>query len=125
MAEGDADTPPASGEEPRLKGRLDDLSAALAARRVSPVAQDAPNAASGNAMGAGLRAASELVGGILVGGFIGWSLDAWLGTKPWLSIVFFLLGVVGGFWNVMRSAFRTTVQGPPNGDGDQSSRPGA
>jgi ATP synthase protein I len=74
-------------------------------------------------MAKGMRATSELVGGVLVGGFIGWQLDRWLGTKPWLLILFFLLGVGAGFWNVMRGAFAPTGGAPP-GDGDNKS-PGA
>jgi ATP synthase protein I len=35
----------------------------------------------------------ELLGGIAVWGGIGWLLDGWLGTEPWLLGV----GVLGGF----------------------------
>ena len=39
---------------------------------------------------------------IIVGGLIGWRLDAWLGTKPAFLIAFFMLGVAAGVWNVIR-----------------------
>lgn len=29
-------------------------------------------------------------------------LDHWLGTKPWLTLVFLILGIVAGFTNVVR-----------------------
>ena len=34
---------------------------------------------------------------------IGWALDRWLGTKPWLMIAFFVLGAAAGMMNVYRS----------------------
>ena len=53
-------------------------------------------------MGLGLRAAGEFAATIVVGGLIGWQLDVWLGTKPAFLIVFFMLGVAAGVWNVIR-----------------------
>lgn len=38
----------------------------------------------------------EFVGAVLVSAFIGYLLDRWLGTKPWLMIVFLLLGFAAG-----------------------------
>lgn len=39
-----------------------------------------------------------LVGGSIFGGYlIGSYMDEWLGTSPWLLIVFVLLGIVGSF----------------------------
>lgn len=42
----------------------------------------------------------HMVSGILVGGLIGYFLDEWLGTDPWLKLVFFVFGVAAGFYNV-------------------------
>ena len=39
-----------------------------------------------------------------MGAVIGWSLDYFVGTKPWGMIVLVLLGFVAGVLNVMRSA---------------------
>jgi ATP synthase protein I len=52
----------------------------------------------------GLRLSTELVGGVVVGGLIGWFLDRWLGISPWAFIVFVLLGFAAGMLNLMRSA---------------------
>ena len=54
-------------------------------------------------MAYGMRMATELVAAILVGGLIGWALDRWLGTTPWLFLVFFVLGFVAGVLNVLRA----------------------
>ena len=43
---------------------------------------------------------------IAVGLFIGYWLDKWLGTDPWLLIVFLLLGTVSGFYSLLRGVSR-------------------
>lgn len=55
-------------------------------------------------LGFALRIGLELVAALLVGGGIGLLLDRWLGTAPWLMLVFFLLGAAAGFLNVYRLA---------------------
>jgi ATP synthase protein I len=52
--------------------------------------------------GFGLRAGVEVVSALVVGIGIGWVLDRWLGTWPWLFLVFFVLGSVAGVLNVYR-----------------------
>lgn len=37
-----------------------------------------------------------------VGLGIGYYLDKWLGTRPWLTLVFLLLGVIAGFKDLAR-----------------------
>jgi ATP synthase protein I len=64
----------------------------------------APPPADASAMARGFRLSSELVGGVLLGGAIGWLLDRWLGISPWGLIVFVLLGFAAGVLNVMRAA---------------------
>lgn len=93
-------------EEDRvLRARLEKLSGALdAQRKASQPRRDAGGQPSdGPAMALGLRAASEFVASIIVGGFIGWLLDAWLGTKPGFLIAFFFLGVAAGIVNLIRA----------------------
>ncbi len=64
-------------------------------------------AGRGPAMARALRVSTELIGGIVVGGAIGWFLDKWLGLeKPWFFILFFLLGAAAGIMNVIRIAMR-------------------
>lgn len=58
----------------------------------------------GGELGMAMRIGIDLVSGIVVGVLIGLGLDRWLGTGPWLMLVFFVLGSAAGVSNVMRSA---------------------
>ncbi len=49
-----------------------------------------------------MRIGVELVATLIVGGGIGLLLDRWLGTAPWLMLVFFILGAAAGFINIYR-----------------------
>ncbi|MDY4841877.1 MAG: AtpZ/AtpI family protein [Alphaproteobacteria bacterium] len=50
----------------------------------------------------GFRVGTELLSGVLVGAAIGYLLDGYFGTRPWLLIVFLFLGGAAGFLNVYR-----------------------
>jgi len=41
---------------------------------------------------------------IVLGAACGWFLDRWLGTSPWLFLVFFFIGLAAGVLNVYRTA---------------------
>ncbi len=58
--------------------------------------------ASRSGIGFAMRLGVELVAALIIGVAIGYFLDRWLGTKPWLMLVFFLLGSAAGFLNVYR-----------------------
>jgi len=49
-----------------------------------------------------MRIGSELVAALIVGVGLGWLLDRWLGTGPWLMILFFFVGGAAGVMNVYR-----------------------
>jgi ATP synthase protein I len=36
----------------------------------------------------------------VVGLYIGLKLDEWLGTSPWLTVLFLLIGIIAGFRNL-------------------------
>jgi ATP synthase protein I len=50
----------------------------------------------------GNRVLAELIGGMVGGGVIGWTLDYFLGTSPWLLLVLLALGIVSAFRNIIR-----------------------
>ena len=107
-------TQPNGDQEDRdLKARLEKLSASLKDKRSDPqgVAQGDSEASvtrTGQAMSLGFRVMAEFVAGVIVGGFIGWQADIWLGTTPFGLIVFLALGTAAGFWNVYKLAATTS-----------------
>ena len=54
--------------------------------------------------GEAFKLSTELVAAVAVGTIIGFILDNWFGTKPWLILIFFFVGVIAGISNVIRSA---------------------
>ena len=62
------------------------------------------NEESSSSMGAAFKMSTELVSAVAVGTIIGFILDNWFGTKPWLILIFFFVGVVAGITNVVKSA---------------------
>ena len=84
-----------------LKGKLEHR-AAEKRQRAKAAASPTGGGFGGSGVTLGLQAGGEFVAAIILGGAIGWGLDWLLGSKPWLLIVFFLLGTVAGVKNVIR-----------------------
>ena len=59
---------------------------------------------SSSNIGVAFKLSTEMVAAVLVGTIIGFILDNWFGTKPWLILIFFFVGVIAGILNVIRSA---------------------
>jgi ATP synthase protein I len=55
-------------------------------------------------IGGAFKLGTELVSAVLVGTIIGFILDTWFDTKPWLIILFFFLGSAAGILNVIKVA---------------------
>ena len=60
----------------------------------------------GSFMGSAFKLGTELVAAVAVGTIIGFILDGWFDTKPWLIIIFFFLGAAAGMLNVVKAANR-------------------
>ena len=60
----------------------------------------------GSFIGNAFKLGTELVAAVGVGTIIGFILDSWFDTKPWLIIIFFFLGAAAGMLNVIRTANR-------------------
>ncbi len=43
---------------------------------------------------------------IIVGLFFGYMLDKWLGTDPWMTLLFFFLGTASGIISLLRGLNR-------------------
>ena len=59
---------------------------------------------SSSKLGIAFKMSTEMVAAVVVGTIIGFILDNWFGTKPWLILIFFFVGVIAGILNVFRSA---------------------
>lgn len=86
---------------------LDNLSARLRAAKGERLgagegAADGAGPSRPSGLGIAWRVSIELVSAVAVGVGIGWLLDGWLGTRPWLMVVFLLLGGAAGVMNVYR-----------------------
>ena len=57
-----------------------------------------------SSLGTAFKLSTELVAAVAVGTIIGFILDDWFGTKPWLILMFFFVGVIAGIMNVIKSA---------------------
>ena len=57
-----------------------------------------------SSIGTAFKLSTELVSAVAIGTIIGLVLDNTFGTKPWLIIIFFFVGVIAGILNVFRSA---------------------
>ena len=79
----------------RLKDRLKN------ARKKLKVEKENPQTSN---IGQAFKLSTELVAAVLVGTIIGFILDNWFDTKPWLIIIFFFLGAAAGMLNVIRAA---------------------
>ena len=110
-----SDSPEKKGRQPgemtpeeraKFQGRISDLDDKLGKVRAQRDAEAHANLDAemrGRGMAYGMRMAAELVAAVIVGGIIGWGLDWLLGTKPWLFLVFFVLGFAAGILNVVRA----------------------
>ena len=81
---------------------------------------------SGRGMGIGFRMASEFIASVFVGAALGWGLDLLLHTKPWMLVIWLLLGFAAGIMNVVRVAkdFAAQTQDEESHDGSQEGQEG-
>src|SRR5262245_23648274 len=93
-----------------LGARLDKVKDEVRKKHADP---EPDQRARGAAMGQAMKIAVELVVGIAVGGFIGKVLDDQFGTRPWLLIVFLMLGFAAGILNIVRTARRLQAEAEP------------
>ncbi len=92
-----------AGFEKRLSSLDDKLNKTVTPREKARKEAASSVRVSGRGMAYGMRMATELVAAVIVGGLIGYGLDYFLGTKPWLFLVFFILGFAAGIVNLMRA----------------------
>jgi ATP synthase protein I len=90
---------------PSEEERLKRLAERLATHRKAQEAESAPRAPEDHTQAQmAWRMVTELVAGLLVGFGIGMGLDALFGTRPWLLVIFTLLGFAAGVQTMLRTA---------------------
>ena len=82
----------------QFKARLE-----IAKNKILKKNKDSKQSSSSN-IGVAFKLSTEMVAAVVVGTIIGFILDNWFGTKPWLILIFFFAGVIAGILNVFRSA---------------------
>jgi ATP synthase protein I len=90
-------------ERAQFKDRISELEDRLGKIRSQRDGEGAGGGSRGRGMAQGLRMAADLVAAIIVGSVIGWGLDWLLGSRPWLFLLFFLLGFAAGILNLVRA----------------------
>ncbi len=75
----------------------------IAKNKILKKNKDSKQSSSSN-IGVAFKLSTEMVAAVVIGTIIGFILDNWFGTKPWLILIFFFVGVVAGILNVIRSA---------------------
>ena len=82
----------------------DDLESRIAKARAAEEARTGVNPAAKPAKGysQGSRVLAELIGAPIGGGLIGWLLDKWLGTSPWLMLILLVLAIVAAGRNIYK-----------------------
>ena len=109
MAEDETDEAPKLPPDARLESldkRLDQLQEAEAKR----TAKRQPD----RNYQAGQLVLSNLIGAPAGGFIIGFVLDKWLGTKPWLMLLMLFAGFAVAIWNVIRIS--NNASGKPPGE---------
>lgn len=87
--------------DPADKSDPDSFGARLEAAKARHVPE--PRAVVVSALAQGTRHAFEIAATTIVGAGIGWMLDRWLQTGPWMFLLFLLLGIGAGFWNLIKA----------------------
>ena len=92
-----------TGEAPKLPpdARLESLDRRLD-RLQQGEAEKAARARGESSSRAGHLVVNQLIGGPIGGAIVGWVLDRWLGTAPWLMLGLMFVGFAGGVFNVFR-----------------------
>jgi ATP synthase protein I len=76
----------------------------IAKEKIKSSSKNKDNSQNSSSMGSAFKLSTDLVAHVAVGTIIGFILDSWFDTKPWLIIIFFFLGSISGILNVIKTA---------------------
>lgn len=84
---------------------INDLAARLDSIKKTRATSEIADQRRNKGLGLAMRMGIDLVAACFVGGFLGHLVDQALGTKPWFMLGMFIVGVVAGMRNMVRSAY--------------------
>jgi len=87
-------------------GNFDDFKTRLKIAKSNLKKTNDDSAREASFLGSAFKLGTELVAAVAVGTIIGFILDSWFGTTPWLIVIFFFVGAAAGMLNVIRTAKR-------------------
>ncbi|MDT8442203.1 MAG: AtpZ/AtpI family protein [Desulfuromonadales bacterium] len=67
----------------------------------------------------------SMVAASFIGLFIGYQLDRWLGTSPWMTLIWLGFGIASGFRNIFILTWRALREQNEEESGDQRDDDGA
>ena len=76
----------------------------IAKEKLKNSTKNSDNNRNNSPLGSAFKLSTDLVAHVAVGTIIGFILDNWFDTKPWLIIIFFFLGSAAGILNVIKTA---------------------
>jgi len=101
--------------------QLDDLEARLRKARKGTDAKPASRS-SHRELGLAYRVMIEMIAGLAFGAGVGWMLDSWLGTRPFVMVVMILLGFAAALRNAWRASQSVTGASALRDEGEPGAR---
>ncbi len=95
-----------AGQDPDPDGdrrRIDELDARLKAARGTAEKPSQGSGMSQRQTNVAYRVLVDMIAGLLVGGFLGYWLDRWWGSQPYMLVAMTVLGFAGGMNNAWRA----------------------
>ena len=94
--------------------RIDELDARLKAARGAAEKPSQSSGMSQRQTNVAYRVLVDIIAGLLVGGFLGYWLDRWWGSRPVMLVAMTILGFAGGMnnaWRAIKSYARDAERG--------------
>lgn len=126
MANPPQDSPREQPDPEADRRRIEDIDARLKAARATIEKTQPANAQSSGMShrqtGVAYRVLVDMIAGLLVGGFLGYWIDRWLGWAPYSLVTGLVLGFVAGAnnaWRAIRAYSKEAAGGHGGDDGNR------